>query len=173
MPWLQVDDFRLALQLATTPITHSDLHFFIATPNVWSTPVAALADHLERVAEIVSASLEWVIEHYLVTPYPIILEGDGITPALAARWVFQEAEGKGRVTAVCLHDDDPNRLHANMLNRGRSFDRGHDAARTAQVQMNVLYSERLRRKSQNLGLPVLTVHPQETLVERAVGLLSH
>jgi 2-phosphoglycerate kinase len=96
VPWLQVDDFRLAFQQLTTPEAYPALHAFLpsggvsslfdgnsaGTTDIWKSPPDQLCGDLKRVATIVSNALEAVIAHHHLSTQPVILEGDGILPGL-------------------------------------------------------------------------------------------
>jgi 2-phosphoglycerate kinase len=103
IPWAQVDDFRLALQRMTTPADQPDLHFFLATERVWQLSAEHLCSGLIGVAEVVSGAMGVVIAHHVLTPHPLILEGDGLTPAMAAARERSNAEQRAEARASHLY----------------------------------------------------------------------
>jgi hypothetical protein len=166
----QVDDLRLGLQRVTTPVDQPTLHFFLATPAVWTLSAEELKDGLVAVSEVVSRAIEAVIDHHLATPYPIILEGDGIAPVLAARYISQGLPSS--VRAFFPVEPTDAGIQANMTERGRGFDQFVVEEQRAQARMNWLYGEWLRIEARRLGLPVVSASPRETLFERAIALLT-
>ncbi len=87
MPWVQVDDLRLALQHsgAVLPEGTAALYFFLQTPNVWTLPPEQLRDALIAVGEGMAPAIEVVIANHVDTLAPVVIEGDGILPSLFAR----------------------------------------------------------------------------------------
>lgn len=166
----EADDFRLGLQRVTTPVDQPALHFFLTTPAVWTLPAEELKDGLVAVSEVVSRAIEAVIDHHLATPFPIILEGDGIAPALAAQYISRGVPSS--VRAFFLVEPTDAGIQANMMERGRGFDQFGVEEQRAQARMNWLYGQWLRTEARRLGLPVLSTRPRATLIERAATLLT-
>ena len=151
----KVDDVRLALQRATTPQEQPDLHFFLATPGVWQRPADELRDRLIEVGRAVSRTLEGVIAHHLATSYPLILEGDGIVPHLAAQPSIGGYDA-ARVRSVFLSEPTEAGILANMRERGRGLEAHETAEQLQQARMNWLYGQWLAEEALRLGLPVLS-----------------
>ncbi len=168
----QVDDIRLALQQVITPAERPALHFFLATPDVWRRPPAELCAGLIAVGELVSAALDIVIAHHLATARPLILEGDGIVPALAAQSSFGGVEHGDRVRAVFLVEPDVAVVQAGMLSRGRGYDDRSAAEQAAQARMNRLYGRWLHQEAERMGLPVLPSRPWPTLADRIIAAIG-
>jgi 2-phosphoglycerate kinase len=166
----QADDLRLGLQRVTTPVDQPALHFFLATPGVWTLSAEELKDGLVGVSEVVSRAIEAVVDHHHATPYSIILEGDGIAPGLAARVISRGVPGA--VRAFFLVEPTDAGIQANMAERGRGFDQFGEEEQRAQARMNWLYGERLRIEARRLGLPMVSTRPRATLFERALALLT-
>ncbi len=156
----QADDVRLALQKTVRPVDEQALHFFSAQREVWAMPPETLRDALIAIATRLEPALQAIIEHHVATQVPLILEGDGISPALAGRAV---ASGNGRVDALFVIETDPDVLLARMQRRGRGFDALMDETQRRQVQMNVLYGIWLRDEAVRLGLRATSaVHGSST-----------
>src|SRR5205085_5551705 len=88
LSWLQVDDFRLALQRSqvTLPWGTEALYFFVRPArDVWTQAPERLCDGLIGVGEVLSPALEVVIENHIDQVAPAVIEGDGILPSLLAR----------------------------------------------------------------------------------------
>ena len=173
----QADDVRLALQAVTTPATHPALHFFLQDPGVakagiWTRPPEALCRGLVGVAGEVSRALEDVVAHHVAIRRPLILEGDGLLPALATRrerWGLPQA---GHVRAVFVHEASEAALLAAMAGRGRGYDDKPGDEQRAQARMNWLYGNWLAGEARRLGLPVVAARPWPSLADRLLAALA-
>ena len=87
VPWLMVDDLRLALQRSrvTLPERTEALYFFEETPNVRRLPPERRRDASIAVGEVMSPAVEVVVENHVDQTIPIVIEGDGILPSLLVR----------------------------------------------------------------------------------------
>ncbi len=86
VPWMQVDDIRLAFQRARARLPeHTDALYFDKTPHFLRRPPEGQCDSLVAVGEVLSAPLEVIIENYVDQSAPIVIEGDGILPSLLSR----------------------------------------------------------------------------------------
>src|SRR5438067_1512167 len=87
IPWLQVDDLRLALQRSRVmlPVGTEKLYFFEETPDIWRLPPERLRDALIGVGEVMSPAIEIVVGNHVAQRNPAVIEGDGILPSLLAR----------------------------------------------------------------------------------------
>ncbi len=174
VPWAQVDDFRLALQHVTSPGQQPALHFFVREPGVardgiWAQTPETLCQGLIGLAQVVSAALDVVIGHHLATNKPIVLEGDGILPALAARHTSVATGASSGVRGVFLVETDEAALLAAMAERGRGYTNGLPEEQRTQARMNKLYGEWLGRETQRLGLPMLSSRPFDHLDDRVIA----
>jgi 2-phosphoglycerate kinase len=167
----QVDDIRLALQRMTAPAEQPALHYFLSTPDVWDRPADELSDRLIQVGRVVSRALEAVIAHHLDTPYPLILEGDGIVPALAVQSTMLGFDAS-TVRALFLFEQAEDVILANMMERGRGFDQQHVTEQRTQARMAWLYGRWLRTEAERFGLPVVNAGPRETLLDRAIAAIA-
>lgn len=167
----QVDDLRLALQRTTSPSGQPDLHVFLGTPDVWQRPAEELRDRLIGVAHALTPAIDAVVEHHLDTPYPLILEGDGILPAFAARWIASE-QGRGRVRSVFLYASHESQLFDSMTERGRGFEQYAQAEQQAQSRMKLLYNQWLKAEADRHSLTTLNTLPRETLLARVLHALA-
>lgn len=103
---------------------------------------------------------------------PIIVEGDGILPSVAAQTWIDGANAIGRVRAVFLDEPDESQLLITMLRRFHQ----DDAVATEEDQniarMHWLYGEWLRQEADHRGLPALTARPYEALVSRVLAMIA-
>jgi hypothetical protein len=105
----------------------------------------------------------------VVTSHPLILEGDGLTPAVAAEQMYADAEARGHVRAVFLHEEDEELLFQAMLGRGRGFQQRSYPEQRKQVQASRLYGQWLREESERYRIPALPAQPRETLMQRVLA----
>lgn len=172
MPWLQVDDLRLTFQYGglLTPEHHPDLFYFLHLDDVRRVPEEVLCDHLVRIATLMGPAIETVIGHHVATRKPLILEGDGIAPALAAR------QRSPAVRAVFLIEPDEEALYQNLLARGRGAAEAstpeQEGQRRAWVRLAWHYNLWLEREARRYDLPTVSPQPYDTLPERILQTAS-
>ena len=175
VPWLQVDDLRLAFQHSqvTLPRGTDALYFFLDHPDVSSLSPERLRDGLIAIGEVLFPALEVVIEHHVVTDKPLVIEGDGILPSLVARSTAREYVAAGQVRAVFLIEPDENVIRSNMLARGRGFEARTTDEQRVELQARWLYGQWLAEEAQRFRLPVLQPRPWDTLVERVLAATTN
>ncbi len=164
--WLQVDDLRLALQFSglVPQAQHPELFFFLDRAD-WQVSPEVYRDKLIVVARVISSALRIVVESHLHhDANPIIIEGDGILPEFAAKIASEHDEGQ--VRSVFIVENDEGFLLANMLKRGRGFDRNAAAERHTETRGKALFSDWIQREAERYGLPTVRPLPWETLSER-------
>ena len=157
---LPSDAIWLALKAATDPASYPELHYFDPPDSEWRRFSAEYwcERHIES-AKAISSAIDPVIEYYLWEGWPIIIEGTWITPAAAARWTRQY-EG---LRAVFIHEpeDLPAYLHSRgnrcLDHRGETF---------------WLFGNWVREQALANALPVVNVHPRDTLAERVLKAAS-
>lgn len=81
VPWLMVDDLRLALQRCGLPIPDADVVETFDRPG----GLVALGD-------AIAPAIEVVIENHVDQGIPIVIEGDGILPSLFDRTSVRVAD---------------------------------------------------------------------------------
>jgi 2-phosphoglycerate kinase len=172
IPHLQVDDFRLALQRATTPEQHPALHFFLATGDIWRLPPELLAERLADVGRIMSHALEVVLAHHVDLDAPVVLEGDGLLPHLAVQLEIADVPTAGWIRAVFIHEPDEAALHEAMFARQRGYDRASPEEQRTQVRMSWLYGNWLRDEAERRGLPIVAARPWGTLPARMLATVA-
>ncbi|HEX5415307.1 MAG TPA: hypothetical protein VFZ25_06560, partial [Chloroflexota bacterium] len=178
VPVLQADDFRMAMQRITTESVQPALHYFLdgrvgkVKDGIWQRAPEELCRGLRGVGSVVSRSLEVVISHHLavVSSGPIIVEGDGILPSLAAQDRIDGAPALGRVRSVFLYEPDERQLRATMLRRFRPGDVAVTDEDRNFAGMHWLYGEWLRQEAELLSLPTIPSRPYDTLVERILSV---
>jgi 2-phosphoglycerate kinase len=169
LPWLAVDDLRLAFQRSHVilPDNTEALSFFEKTPHVWSLPPEHLRDKLIALGQVMSPALEVVIENHVETDDPLLIEGDAILPSLLPRLSHARL-----VRAFFLVEPDEELLLAHMDIRYRVRAHHEDAQLRAMAHVRWLHGLWLAEEARRYGLPVLKPHPWETLAERIAAALQ-
>jgi len=173
-PWVQLDDFRLTLERATTSAEQPDLHYLTAPAR--AAEVAALAPDAYCAALIamnttLARATEIVVAHHVGVGAPLVLEGDGVVPEVAADPMFAGVNTGGAVRAVFLDEPDEAALYANMLRRGRGFETLPASMQRQQARAPWLYGAWLAGEARRFGLPVVPARPWESVLERVRAVL--
>ena len=120
VPWLQVDDLRLALQWSQVRLPDPEdtrKPYVFDAPDVWRLPPERLCDGFVGVGEALSTAIAKVITNHVATDEPVVLEGDGIIPALLARSDVRQYWSGERVRAAFVAPPAEDEIFANMLAR--------------------------------------------------------
>jgi len=174
--FVQVDDFRMALQSVTSPAEYPQLHFFISSPGVakeeiWQKTPEELCDALIKVGEIVSRALEVVIAHHVAVGISIVLEGDGILPHFAARSNFAGLDAQDQVSTVFIHEPDEDFFFSRIQGRENIPDSEQLKEQRTQARMNWLYGQWLSKEAERLHLPVIPARPWRALADRILAAI--
>jgi 2-phosphoglycerate kinase len=152
VPWLMVDDLRLALERSGVPVPDSQLVGTFDAPG-----------GLVTVGELMTPAIEVVIENHVDQRIPVVIEGDGILPSLFERASVRARATEGRIRAVFLYEPDADALYANMqARRVGLFSQAH-------ARKNFLYGKWLRQEAERRGLPTVAARPWHTLVDRILA----
>lgn len=176
IPWIGVDDLRLALQWSRVRLPGSGqteaLYFFLDTPDVWSLPAERLRDGLIEVAELMTPAIEIVIQNHLHNGDPLIIEGDGIHPAIVERPELSKEFESGAVRPVFVHEPDTTRLYANYITRKRLIAGRPEAELRTEARVKALFSNWIATEARKRELPAIDSRPFDSLVERIVSAAS-
>ena len=174
LPWMQVDDLRLTLQYsrATLPERTEQLYYFQETPDVWRQTPAELRQAFVNVAEIMAPALRTVIHSHVVTDVPLVIEGDGILPALARDALLQPLVQDGTIRFCCIGTPSVNELLVNMVARGRGIHSSDQDKHRQQSAANRAFGIWLETEADRLGIPVVASQPFETLPGRILDAVS-
>ena len=118
-------------------------------------------------------ALEIVIANHVATTAPLIVEGDTIVPALAAKRVVANLAVGNQLGSVFLVEADEAAIMHNLLERGRGVEQLTSDQLQAQVRFSWLYGQWVEREARNYGLPIVLARPRETLVGRIVETLQN
>jgi hypothetical protein len=171
---VEADDVRMASQRVTTPEQLPPLHFFaiapgVPRPGIWQRDPDELVQGLVGVAEVVTRALGPVVGHHVAAAKPVVLEGDGILPALAcpdpsgrdlSHGVNGANAAAGAVRSVFLIEPDPAIVRQRM---------GCGPDGDAQAIMNWRFGQWLRAEAERQGQPVLSPRPYDTLLKRVLA----
>lgn len=170
VPVSQVDDYRIALQRATQPGQIAGLHFFSQEPDlIFAKPMPVVVEGLIRIGQIISHALEDVIVHHVLTKTPIILEGDGITPPLAAANVIDGVPVAGRIKSVFIIEPNEETFAQSYRERWPDSDTSPHTAHWRQLAWG--YGQWLHNEAKQVGAPLVEPKPWATLEERILASL--
>ena len=170
MTWSSADDVRLVLERMTTPEQQPALHFFFH--QLAQLAPDALAQHYQAVATIVSYALEIVVANHVATAAPLLLEGDTITPAMAAQRQFANLDVAERVRTVFVVEADETLIVHNMLERGRGMPQLSREYSARMARFSWLHGQWLQHEALRYGLPVIAARPRENVIDRILATLS-
>ncbi len=163
----EIDDFQVILEKLTTPEQQPVLHYWQTHLQFTNPSVVQIVEQTIAVGRVMAPALEAVIANHLESSSPIVLEGDFILPALAARSFFEEIPSQGRVRGIFLYEPDESQIIANYLQR--EPERGEQKTR---AQVSWLYGEWLREEAEKLGVMVMPSRPWDTLLDRLTDYLQ-
>ena len=161
----EIDDFQIVLERLTTPEQQPVLHFFRTHPDEWRrmSEEERLAFAISY-AGVMAEALELVIANHLESGTPIVLEGDFILPALAARETYDGAPAAGRVRAVFLYEEEGQIARNYLAREGRE--------QGGRARASWRYSEWLRQEAARLGVPAVHARPWDTVLERVIAIID-
>lgn len=170
VPWLMVDDLRLAFQnsRAILPDNPQALYYFTEQRElpVWSDPPERIRDGLIAIGEVLAPALEAVVATHQLGAHPVIIEGDGILPTLMRRPAMRRRDVRTGLRLVFIIEPDEDVLWSNTLVRAHGIDGRSEAELRNEVHARWLFGEWLRAEADRRGLPVLESQPWETLADR-------
>ena len=167
LPWMMVDDLRLAFQRADAQLpAGTDALTFDTTPGYWKRAPEEQREALIGVGEALMSAIEVIIENHVDQAAPIIIEGDGILPSLLSRPLV--IERRAAVRAVFLVEPDESEILRNMLMRGRAVSDRSQEELSNQARGRWLFGQWLEHEAARHQLPVLGPRPWDTLAERII-----
>ena len=172
VPWLMVDDVRLAFQRAKvslpgeTEALYADVQpdFRRRTPEEQCT---ALID----VGSAMSAPLEAIVENHVDQRAPIVIEGDGILPSLLSRTPLLERAAW--IRAVFIVEPEESALRAALEARGDSWVAGRTQAEIrAMASGKWMFGQWIAAEASGRNLPVVEPRPRDTLPDRLMAAVA-
>ncbi|GAB3429686.1 hypothetical protein [Flindersiella endophytica] len=159
VPLGEADDICTALQAITTPEQQPLLHYWDTHPEASAWPPARIADLHLSVVDALRGAYHAVVADHVESATPVVLEGDYLSPELAAGF-------GGQVRAFVLAEPDAAQIVANYLSREPDEEEQHVRARVS-VEVN----ERLTVRAVAAGAPVIPARPWSDLLDRADAAL--
>ena len=176
---LLVDDIRLALQKATTFISHPELHIFLNYQLEQWQDAETIRDDWLVIGQALRQPLQAIMEHHISVPNAgrIILEGDGILPVLGLTSSYSDlmfstnTMPTREIRAVFIVEEDERQLLRNLRARGRGFENGNQAEQESFAHASWLFGQWLNQEARAIGLPVVASQPFQTLSERILQVI--
>ena len=159
----EVDDFQVVLERMTTPEQQPALHFWRTHPDPGSLSAKDIHEQGLDILEIMLPALEAVVENHLEAATPLVLEGDFIHPALAARDAFGDEPNAGRVRGVFLYEPDEGQIVQNFMEREPAT-----GQQTTRARVSLLRATWIRDTCRELGIAALPARPWDTLFDRVL-----
>lgn len=159
VPLGEVDDIVTAVRTLTTPREQPVLHYAATHPEIFSWPAERIADHHERLTEVLRPAIEAVIADHVEFDAPMVLEGDYLSPDIVSGFGDE-------VRAVLLHEPDVERIVANYACREP------DADHALRAQVSVELGRRWAKRAEHLGVPVVMPRPWRDGADRTDAALS-
>lgn len=167
IPLLEVRDIVTALRALTTPQQHPTLHGLDTSPDVASlSPDDVVGIHL-GVCAAVHDGLAAVIGDHLASRAPVVVEGDYLTPALAALPAYGGIAAERRVRSVFVEEPDVDQLVANLLIREPQLGEQRDRA-----MVSATFGRWLAAQQAPDGVHFLPARPWATLGARAMAVID-
>jgi 2-phosphoglycerate kinase len=163
----EVDDFQVVLERMTTPEQQPALHFWRTHPDPGSLSAEEIHEQGLDILEIMLPALEAVVENHLEAATPLVLEGDFIHPALAARDAFGDEPNAGRVRGVFLYEPDEGQIVQNFLEREPAT-----GPQTTRARVSLLRAAWIRETCRELGIAALPARPWDTLFDRVLDAVQ-
>jgi 2-phosphoglycerate kinase len=153
----QVDDLQTAIETLVPPDRLPE-YFLPSTTYLRTSSAEEISRAAEQVASWFAPAVRGVIENRIESGTSTVLEGDFISPEVAA-----ESRPLGVRSVFLLGSGDE--IRANFLHRD-----GHEQAGRAAV--SAMRSERLAERCRELDVPTVRATPFHSLVSRASDVLG-
>lgn len=172
IPWLEIDDLRLALQRlhARLPQRVDALYFFNETPAVWRLPPERLCNGLIAIGELLAPGVEVIIENHVESAGPIIIEGDGLLPDIVSRPMLRPFFTSRQARTAFIVESSEDALLANMMERARGLENTSAEDLRAEARAKWLFTQWIERQAQQRQLPLVASRPWATLVDRILAV---
>lgn len=177
---LMVDYLRIALQSVTTPTSHPDLHSFLTYQRADWLDSSCIVRDWYRVAHALIHPLREIMAHHILFERSgrLIIEGDGIIPALVAGSSTPEGAmlapfvWRTSVRTLFLVSSSPEDLSENLARRLRGGDEYDQARHRAFVEASWHYGQRIAAEAQRQQMTVITSHPNMDPVDQVLPSIA-
>lgn len=172
VPWLMVDDVRLAFQRAHVTLPTGTAALYLdQQPHFWRRTPRGHRAALIDVGHVMSAPLEAIVENHVDQRAPIVIEGDGILPSLLARPAMLERTAS--IRAAFIVEPEESALRTALVARGGSWVAGRTQAEIqAEADGKWRFGQWLAAEASRHNLAVVEPRPWETLPERLIKAVS-
>lgn len=157
----EVDDLFIAVETLTAPAQQPNIHYWKEHPEaaVRLPAEGVLEIHLE-ICRALSPAIVAVINNHTDTETPVVLDGDYILPELIV-------ECANTAKGLFVVENDMDQIVQNyVLREPHAGDQKHRA------EVSWLFGRWLVDECRDLGLPVISSRPWDTVLERALLALS-
>jgi 2-phosphoglycerate kinase len=154
VPLGEADDIVTALMVMTSAEQQPELHYWRTHPAARSWAPEKIVDLHFDVVDALRPAFAAVIADHVVSGAPTVMEGDYLTPELAAAH-------PGLVRVVVLDEPDEDQLVTNY----RTREPHHDEQRR-RAQVSILIGARLAQRARRAGMPVLPARPWTDQLDR-------
>ena len=153
---------------AELPHHNDSLYWFLHNPDRSSMPIETVVDAFIGTAMALAPAVRTVIESHVVTDEPVIVEGDGILPALCRDPNLLPLGESGLIRWCCIKPGSPDQLLGNMMRRGRGVDDSGSVELRSHVEAVSAYGHWLAEQSDALDIPTVPANPEGSAVERVL-----
>lgn len=172
VPWLMVDDVRLAFQRADVTLPGGTEALYLdKQPHFWRRAPREHCEALIEVGSVMSAPLEAIVENHVDQQIPIVIEGDGILPSLLARPSMRERAAW--IRAAFIVEPEESALRTALVARGGTWVAGRTQAEIqAEANGKWMFGQWLAAEASRHNLAVVEPRPRDTLPERLIEVVS-
>lgn len=150
----EIDDISTAVRAMTTPEQQPLLHYWSQHAETEEWTAERILELTLSVADTLAPAVEAVVDAHLNYGPPVVMEGDYLLPAFAARM-------GGRVRMAFIYEPDEAQLMVNYA--GRESASGEQLMR---ARVSCLFGQWLVKSGREFGVPVLPARPWDTLPDR-------
>lgn len=171
IPWLHVDDLRLAIESMNVALPQGTdaLYFFEREQDVWRRPVDDVRRALIDIAGLLLPAVRIVIGNHLAIDEPVVVEGDGIHPDLVSDPMLRPWIESGALRFCCVVEADERWLLENITVRGRGMDAGDSEDHLRQAVVYRDFGRWLRESAIRSDVPIVESRPFATLAQRIIA----
>ena len=156
---LEIDDIGQALKAVTNINILPDIHYWGTGINWKDIGAAGNVDWLIGVSKELAPSIKAIVNNHLESGVPVIIEGDFLSPELAASF------DNPMVKSIFINEADKSQIVNNYLNREGGSPQGFRA------EISIAYGIWLSGECKRLKIPVLESRPWSTAQGRAIEFL--
>lgn len=153
---IEADDISCAAKALTTAETHPALHYWISDIDWRTAGVHGNVEWLSRVSDELSLALKAIVDIHVEEASPVIIEGDFISPELAASFDTSE------VKSIYVYESDHAQIVDNYLQREGG------ALQEFRASISAKYGDKLKTTCQEYNLNIVESRPWDSLISRAI-----